>query len=149
LIEFARSLAEEAGQLDKISATTRSSILFSGGVQQVLRRRLAKVPEPYQPLLQVAAAIGRWLDMALLEQLAAGIDLEDWLTTCVNAAVFTSQDERWQFAHDKLREYLLNLLPSDDGRHCTGGLPRPSKACMPRAWTNSRRRWLSTGEKRT
>jgi len=37
-------------------------------------------------------------------------DLDSWLQACANAAVLEIQEDRWRFAHDKLREGLLSSL---------------------------------------
>lgn len=112
LIETVRALAEDAGGLEDVGAMTLPAHVFAGGVQDVVRRRLSYVPESYLPLLKYAALMGRELDFKVLEQLiqmgsVGEIDLETWLTTCANVPVFANVDERWMFAHDKLRDVLV------------------------------------------
>lgn len=111
LVEMVRALAEEAGQLDDVGNMILPTRIFSGGVQQIIRRRLSRVSAADFPLLQVAAVAGRELDLALLRVIAPENDLERWLSTGLNAAVLTIQNEIWQFAHDKLREGILSDLP--------------------------------------
>src|SRR5262249_60223083 len=38
------------------------------------------------------------------------LDLDEWMATCVSAAVLERRDEHWRFAHDKLREQLIKDL---------------------------------------
>jgi tetratricopeptide (TPR) repeat protein len=40
--------------------------------------------------------------------------LEKWLTACAAAAVLDVQDDRWRFAHDKLRDGVLAELSDDE-----------------------------------
>jgi tetratricopeptide (TPR) repeat protein len=110
LVETVRALAEEVGSLQNISTATLPEAVFAGGVQRVIRRRLARVPAEYQPLLKLAAVTGRALEPDLLHTIMPKINLENWLTTCANVAVLEIHDERWRFAHDKLRETLLSNL---------------------------------------
>lgn len=105
IVEVVRALAEEAGSLNRIGMETLPPQVFAGGVERVIRRRLQRVPEWAFSLLEVAAVAGRQLDLKLLARFQT--DLDEWLTACANAAVFDNADERWRFAHDKLRERLL------------------------------------------
>lgn len=112
LIEIIRALAEDAGQLDQIGRVTLPRHIFSGGISQIVNRRLSRAPEGAWPLLQLAAVAGRELDLALLQAAEPETDLERWLEVCSDAAVLAVQDGQWRFAHDKLREGLLrNLSP--------------------------------------
>lgn len=113
LIEVVRALAEDAGGLGQIGSKTLPAHVVSGGIEIVIQRRLARVPEPMQRLLRLAAVDGREIDLRILEEVNAEIDLDDWLTTCSNSAVLEIQDENWLFAHDKLRQTMLESL--DEG----------------------------------
>jgi predicted ATPase len=110
VVEVLRTLAAEAGQLDRITDMALPTQVFAGGIQQVVQRRLQRVPTPYQPLLQQAAIAGRRLDLTVLAALTSPAELESWLTLCANALVLEIQDGRWQFHHDKLREGILAAL---------------------------------------
>jgi serine/threonine protein kinase/tetratricopeptide (TPR) repeat protein len=126
LVEVMRALAEEAGNLREVAR--RASLperVLAGGIQQVVRRRLNRVPEEARRLLRFAAVAGRALNMPVIAHGAAALwrgDLEEWLTACVNVAVLEfrvggtggSTGGVWQFAHDKLRESLLDDLPADE-----------------------------------
>jgi tetratricopeptide (TPR) repeat protein len=116
LVEVVRALAEEAGRLTDIGRTTLPQRVLAGGVQQVVRRRLGRLPESARPLLKRMAVAGRELDEAVLKYLAGRlhVDTEAWLTACANAAVINSQDGKWRFAHDKLREAILTELSPDE-----------------------------------
>jgi predicted ATPase len=110
LVETVRALAEEAGQLDRIVAMALPEEVFAGGVQEVVRRRLNRVPEHARPLLSLAAVAGRALDLEVLRMAAPNADLSAWLTVCADVAVLHVQGGRWRFAHDKLREGVLEGL---------------------------------------
>lgn len=111
MIEVARALAEEAGELDRIGLQPLPARVFAGGIQTLLQRRLDRVAPEYRPLLQWAAVHGRQVDMAVMAALAGADAVDDWLTACANAAVMDAQDGRWRFAHDRLREQVLASLP--------------------------------------
>jgi serine/threonine protein kinase/tetratricopeptide (TPR) repeat protein len=117
LVEVVRSLAERAGQLGQIHDMTLPEHVMAGGIKQIIQNRLNRVPAPYRPTLQIAAVAGRELDLKILRQLAGeGFDLEDWLTVCANTAVLEIHDETWRFAHDKLRDGVLDDLPEERKR---------------------------------
>lgn len=113
VVEVMRALAETAGRLERIAEMTLPKHILAGGMMTILQRRLGHIPAGYTPLTQLAAVSGRVLDLAVLGQASdQATNLDNWLTIGANAAVFTVQDGRWQFAHDKLRQAaLLNLPP--------------------------------------
>lgn len=68
-------------------------------------------------MLEVAAVIGRQIDLKLMQKLVAPqFDLERWLAICLNVAVLDIQDGIWQFTHDKLRDGVLAGIPVDRRR---------------------------------
>ena len=114
MTEIIQTLIEEVADLSKLEHKQTSARFLTGGIQQIMQRRLERVPAAFRPLLNLAAINGRQLDLRLLTHLAAGLDVETWITACANAAVLVMRDERWWFTHDKLREYVLHSLPSED-----------------------------------
>jgi len=114
LVEIMRTLAESAGRLGDITNMTLPAKVVAGGVQEVIRRRLARIPTAARELLRVAGLMGRQFDLDVLKWLVAhgiapelNMDIENWLTTCANVAILEIVDEHWRFAHDKLREAIL------------------------------------------
>ncbi|MDZ4672173.1 MAG: protein kinase [Phototrophicales bacterium] len=126
IVEVMRALAEEAGSLSRVGQESLPRSVFAGGVEQVIQRRLSRAPqdEVFQRLLKIVAIAGRQLDLEVLYQIvlqwrdeglsATDTDVDQWLTTCTNAAILESADGEFRFSHDKLREYLLNHLPNDE-----------------------------------
>lgn len=110
LIEVVRALAEEAGALKQIGNQTLPQQVFTGGINQILQRRLNRVPGRNRPLLNLAALAGRQLDLNLLKITAPETNLDQWLIECAAAAVLDVQHGRWQFAHDKLRDAIAKTL---------------------------------------
>ncbi|NDJ62020.1 MAG: AAA family ATPase [Chloroflexi bacterium] len=111
LVEVARALAEEAGRIDDIEFITLPTRIVAGGIRQVTRRRLSRVPERARLLLKLAAVAGLHIDVKVLRAAGAAagstMTLEDWLTACSDAAVLEVFDGRWRFSHEKLREALI------------------------------------------
>lgn len=124
IVEVIRALAEDAGSLSDIGTKEMPEHILSGGIQQVIQRRLDSVPENARLLLKFAAIIGRQIDLALMQTLDVGgtstdahselLDVDEWLTICVNTAVLNAEDGRWRFAHDKLREGVLNSFEPNE-----------------------------------
>ncbi|MDX2137555.1 MAG: protein kinase, partial [Chloroflexota bacterium] len=119
LVEVMRALAEEAGRLSDIGVGTLPHHVFAGGVQQIVQRRLDRISPADRSLLRYAAIVGRQIDLDLLRTLHPGTTkarLDEWLTSCTNAAVMNKMNERWQFAHEKLRESTLADLTEEERR---------------------------------
>ncbi len=121
VVEVVRALAEEAGGLRAVSEMALPTRLLPQGIKTIVARRLAGVAESVRALLPGAAVLGRELDLLLLEQLAkphlSDADLESWLGICADAAIFEVANGRWQFAHDKLRQGLLDGLTTVERTH--------------------------------
>ncbi|MCA9995563.1 MAG: DUF2791 family P-loop domain-containing protein [Anaerolineales bacterium] len=121
LVEVVRDLAEQAGRLSAVSQMELPDRLFPQGIESLIRRRLARVPEAVKRLLPGVAVAGRQLDLAVVRQLAGQIGLAmplvDWLTVCAETAVLDIYDGNWRFAHDKLREGLLGTLQAGERSH--------------------------------
>jgi tetratricopeptide (TPR) repeat protein len=115
IVEVMRALAEEAGQLEQIGATTLPQPVFSRGISRLLRRRLNLIADADHHLLLAAAVIGRQIDLNLLRSIAPPEMVDQWLTVCANAAVLENNDG-WRFAHDKLRATLLADLTAEERR---------------------------------
>ena len=90
--------------------------ILSGGMKQVILYRLEKIPKQQQTTLHLAAVQGRWIDLDLLQQFMSDKDTEEWLAVCSEAMVLDTQDEQWRFAHDKLREGILESLDEKQKR---------------------------------
>ncbi|MBN1135443.1 MAG: tetratricopeptide repeat protein, partial [Anaerolineae bacterium] len=110
LVEVVRALAQEAGRLSDVGRAPLPARIFPRGIETIVRRRLERVPTEARSLLHLAAAAGREIDLKLMSKLDGQLKLSDWLTMCANAAVLEFRDGRWRFAHDKLRDGLLNTL---------------------------------------
>lgn len=110
LVEVVRALAEATGSLDDIGTMTLPDTVFAGGMHQIVQSRLAHVEQKHMALLQAAAVAGRQLDLTLLESLNLADDMSQWLGDCADAAVLDVYADTWRFAHDKLREGLLEDL---------------------------------------
>lgn len=115
IVEILRALAHESGQLDTIAQHGLPPSILTGGVRALLGRRLQQVPAWASPLLELAAVVGRQLEPDILahgEARAAldGRSLGTWLQYCADWSLIEVCDQRWRFAHDKLRECVLEQL---------------------------------------
>jgi eukaryotic-like serine/threonine-protein kinase len=116
IIEVMRALAESAGRLDMVGATTVPPHIITGGMRQILERRLAQVPVEALDFLRIAAVAGRQLDIELLRRLLVDTAFERHLQQSVEALVIEVNDDHWRFVHDKLRETILDGLSADERR---------------------------------
>ncbi|MBL8153934.1 MAG: tetratricopeptide repeat protein, partial [Anaerolineae bacterium] len=116
MVEIVRALAEAAGRLGDISQMTLPRSIMAGGIQKLVRRRLERMPSHLRGLLKLAAVAGREIDLAVLGALDQTERLQEWLQAGSDAAVLEIQDQRWRFAHDKLRQVVLVDLAEDETR---------------------------------
>lgn len=108
IVEFIRALAETTGQLRQIGSVPLPATLFPKSIKAVIQQRLRHIPEQARELLHAAAIAGRELDLAILTALEPSINLPQWLNFV--SPVLAVKDDRYRFAHDKLRETLLEEL---------------------------------------
>lgn len=110
LVEVLRELAARSERLDRLDTTDQPLPAFAAGIRRLVDRRLARVAPQARDLLRVAAVAGRALDLELLRTIAPTANLELWLDRCADDAVLEVADGQWRFAHDKLREALVDEL---------------------------------------
>jgi tetratricopeptide (TPR) repeat protein len=113
LIEVIRALSETTGRLDQVSVPSKAAAVITGGIREMLGRRLDRLPAENRTLLEFAAVAGRTLDLELLNALAGGLELTQWLSDCIENAIIEIQDARWQFTHDRLRDAVLESIPPE------------------------------------
>ncbi len=110
--ELARLLAAERGEDDALTAVAAGGDVPSG-VRDVVRRRIALLPELTLPVLQVAAVIGRDVDVDLLTT-AAGNGLDGVLDAIEPAVVhrlmapLPDRPTTFRFAHALVREVVAD-----------------------------------------
>ncbi len=112
LVEALRVLADQAGGLTNIASNTLPLDIFTGGIRQIVHRRLTQVPKMHREFLKLAAVAGRRLNLAILNQIHDQLD--DFITSCANIAIFSGVDGVWHFAHDSLRTGVLLDLTDDE-----------------------------------
>ncbi len=110
LVEVVRALAQEAGHLTQIGKMPLPERVFAGGIQQIVQRRLERVPESAHHPLRLTAIAGRQVNIEMLKAVVSDLNVDTWLTECSAAAVLEVVDGQWRFAHEKLREGLIASL---------------------------------------
>lgn len=110
MIEIIRELAERAGSLASIATITLPEYVMTGGIHEIVQRRLSQVSPLDRAHLRIAAIAGRELDLNLIEALNPTLNLEHWLDHCYHQAILDFDGESWRFTHDKIRESLLSFL---------------------------------------
>ena len=109
--ELVRLLESERG----LDAAMAERIDIPDGVRDVVRRRIARLPDEAQSLLAVASVVGREFDVGVLEQVA-GVGDADLLDLVDLAFVSGLVEEdagelgRYRFAHALVRETLYDGL---------------------------------------
>ncbi len=105
--------------------------ILAGEVQQVVRRRLDRLPQRVRAWLRRVAVAGRQLDLAVIDAMS-GADFaqhrDDYLLPCASAAVLEVVDGVWRFSHDKIRETLLADLGVDERGRLHGEVARAIEA---------------------
>lgn len=114
LVEVVRTLAVEAGRLDAIGSNGLPTRILAEGVKEIVQRRMARLPLDAQPMLRLAAVIGRQIDLKVLKQVDPVMNYERWLTLCSDLAVLDVRDGSWRFGHDRLRDGVLEGLAKEE-----------------------------------
>ncbi len=110
IVEVVRALAEEAGRLSYIGRKTLPAQVFAGGIQNIIERRIRKLPTWTIYPLQVSAIIGRQINEKLLKRIIPELDVRRWLAICNEVAVLSPVEVDWFFTHDKIREYVITTV---------------------------------------
>lgn len=122
IIEVIRELAHKAGTFEDIMNVTLPQHLITGGIRTIMQRRLTSVPAADYAILQAAAVAGREIDLDILSCLFPDKPLETWVFRCQQQAILEFDGSGWRFAHDKIRESLLNTMTTEQTRHYHDGI---------------------------
>lgn len=114
VVETVRALAEEAGSLNEIGKKTLPEQILTRSMRDLMARRLQKVDEPFQAIQQLAAIIGRNIDLNLLEYHYLQRNIEGWLINASQHMVLEVQENQWRFSHDKLRDAIVYELDENE-----------------------------------
>lgn len=129
IVEAMRALAAEAGSLANIGQSELPQRIFAGGIDKVLERRLSRAPASAQPLLHLAAASGRELDLSLLSHLLP--DAEVQAHELADVGLLELYMQRWRFSHDKLREKVCASLKPGERTKLHGRLAQSLEHLYP------------------
>jgi serine/threonine protein kinase len=110
LVEAARELAKESGRLDEVSPEQLPDHIFSGGMNDYVRRRLERLPLWARRSIALAALLGREIDLDVLRAADGETNLDQLLVVSGDAAILEGYGYQWRFTHDKLREAVLREL---------------------------------------
>ncbi len=115
-LEVMRTLANEAGGLVRVGSLPLAEKLLEEATERLVQRRVEYLSEEDRAFLRSAAVAGRELDLDVLAKIHPSIDVEASATRAVEAAVLASVQGRWWFAHDKLRDALIESLSDEERR---------------------------------
>ncbi len=108
ILDIVRSLAEQAGGLEHISASMiNATTITTPSLHQMIQRRLALLTTDHLPMLRLAALAGRQLDFNLLRYIDSEMDYDRWLSDCAEASILEYASGEWRFVHNKVRQGML------------------------------------------
>ena len=111
VVEALRSLAEQAGGLEKIGGLSISRDMIRVTLTNLVIGRIRKIPLALNRLLQLAAIQGREIDVAVLRTLEESDgDVDLLLSSATESNLFAVSESTYQFAHDKIREGVLESV---------------------------------------
>lgn len=132
VLELMRVLADDAGGLERIGTVALPEQIFSGGIGRLVRRRVdRRLSARERAFLRTAAVAGRELDLEVLAAIHPDLDVRASAARAVDAAVLSSAQGRWWFAHDRVRDALVDALPDDERRALHGRIAHAVLALSP------------------
>jgi hypothetical protein len=147
--ELARLVSTEHGQAEALVAVASGGDVPSG-VRDVVRRRIAQLPEPTVRVLQVAAVIGRDVDLELLATAAGGgldavVDAIDPAVVHRLMAPVPELPATFRFSHALVREVVaddvsalrrarIHLAVADALAQRSGGLDDAAEIMAEHLW---------------
>lgn len=115
-----RVLANDRGGLPQLAEAPPTGFASESSLTRLFIQRLCEVSPRYEPLLHLAAVIGRRIDLALLHHLDEGELLQAWLRDGVELGVIEANGAGWEFSHDRLREATLRDIEESSLRALHG-----------------------------
>jgi tetratricopeptide (TPR) repeat protein len=116
VLEVIRTLANEAGGLEGVGALAAPERALAGRVERLADRRVERLSDADRAVLRTAAIAGRELGRELLVAVHPNADVDAMAARAIDAAVLASVQGRWWFAHDKLRDAVIEAIPDAERR---------------------------------
>jgi len=111
VVEALRSLADQAGGLERVGRMPVTRDMVRGTLSNIVLARLKSIPVALNRLLQLAAVQGREIDTEVLRALEeTDGDAERLVASAAESNLFAVTENSYQFAHDKMREGVLETL---------------------------------------
>ncbi len=111
-LEAVRALASEAGGLERVGALGDPE----RAIGNLGERRVERLTPGDRELLCTAAIAGRELSRELLVTIHPDADIDATAERAASAAVIASVQGRHWFAHDKLRDAVIDAMPDSERR---------------------------------
>ena len=111
-LEAVRALASEAGGLERVESLGDPE----RAIANLREHRVERLEPGDRELLRTAAIAGRELSRELLVAIHPGADVDATAERAASAAVVASVQGRHWFAHDKLRDAVIDAMPDDERR---------------------------------
>ncbi|MGJ3238565.1 MAG: serine/threonine-protein kinase PknK [Anaerolineae bacterium] len=113
IIEFLRAIIENIGSLDYFERDTVPSEMLGGGVQQVIRYRLRDIPPTYHELLEMAAILGRVINLEVMNHLFEPQQVNEWLQYGEEMMLLRIRNDQWRISNDTVRKTILEDIAPD------------------------------------
>ena len=119
LVEIVRALAELSGQLSQIGDVPLRQGILPRGIRSMIDNRLQQIPADLQMALKLTGLTGRQIDPALVNhylrkvQPESPYSVDQFLLLCSNAAILELYNGSWRFAHDKIRQGIVQLIEEE------------------------------------
>ena len=144
-LEVLRALADEAGGLERL-ATFRSDDRVGPRSARLVDRRVQGLSDTDRAFLRTAAIAGRELDLDVLSAVHPDLDVRHAAARAAEATLLSSVQGRWWFAHDKLRDAIVDALSDDERRRIHAALARAVVAVAPRSVSTLAHHFRAAGD---
>ena len=90
--------------------------MLGGGIQGVIRYRLRNVPKTYLDMLQMAAVIGRVINLDVMNDLYGNDAVDEWLQFGEEMMLLRVRSDQWRLSNNTIRQTVLEDI---DAAHLT------------------------------
>lgn len=119
VVEMLRSLAQGSIDFSEIGKQTIAPEIFAGGISNLVRMRIDKLPNDVRELLVLASVYGRELDLPVLRTLAKSEEqLDRLLALATEISVLEVSDDQYRFSHDRFRSSLYGSMDENTRSEC-------------------------------
>ncbi|MEO1291184.1 MAG: AAA family ATPase [Chloroflexota bacterium] len=114
IIEFLRAIIEDFGTLDDLNHIDDiPDTMLGKRIEKVIRHRMRHIPQHYFEMLEMAAVLGRVVNIDVMNELFGTEQVAEWLQFGEEMMLLRIRSDQWRISNNAIRRTILDDIPDE------------------------------------